>query len=431
MDMYTRVGATTRRDMDFILRTWKEPPQGSRDPQPVLPAEITRQIENALIRFRTISFQQNQQQSRQLPGRLPPSGSRDNPGFGPMVQASMNVGPNNGPGSVANPAEVAEYMTTLQQRSGTPTFHPTAPYQPPPAIRSPVMQPVQPVAQSLPVPLNGVPPNYGTHQQLNQSEVLQSKLQNEMKQIIDVLSLQKVLAVGPPNLEIEQLLATLNALMKVLNSDTLGLSHLQTMQAELAKISDRVQRGMPAQLSMLLNSAASTSQPPISLSPQVPVPPTSLHTAAPPFAELLAANPPYPIQSRSTPPPIARLPPTAAPTTRPPSITPIPLPLPAFPSISTAFQPPRNGPNAAPAWQPEFDLISQLQAAGILPPIKPTPDPPLAKSSSAGRRFGVKLDQDSITKVYVVCLGCCMRLIGGQTTCRPYLITLRRQARSV
>jgi len=378
--------------MDFILRTWKDPPQGSRDPQPVLPADITRQIENALIRFRTISFQQNQQQNRQLAGTRPASGSKE------------KAGPNNGP--VASSAEAAEYMTTLQQRPGAPNFHPGAAYQPTQATRSPVPQPVLPVAQSLPVSFNGVPPNYGAQQQqqqqLNQSAMLlQSKLQNEVKQIIEVLTLQKVLAVGPPNLEIEQLLATLNALIKVLNSEALGLSPLQTVQAELVKISDRMQKSLPAELVMLLKAA---SQPPVSQPAQAPVPATFQSTAS--FAALLSAAPPYPIHSTSTPPPIARFPLPPLQTTLPLSIAPYPLPTAAFSSIPATSQPPGNGSNAFPA-QPavEADIIAQLQAAGLLPLTNQTPAPNLylQQSRPIGRRFGVKLDQDSITKVYVAC----------------------------
>jgi pre-mRNA cleavage complex 2 protein Pcf11 len=371
MDMYSRVGAATRRDMDFILRTWKEPPQGSRDPQPVLPVDITRQIENALIRFRTISFQQNQQQTR---GRAPAPCSTDKAGYGPPAQAPTGNGP-------AAP-ETAEYMTTLQQRPGT-NINSGAAYQPPQSVRSPVPQTVLPVAPSLPVSYNGAQPNYGAQQQL--SQMLQSKLQSETKQLIDVLTLQKVLAVGPPNLEIDQLHATLDALMKVLNSGALVLSHLQTVQAELIRISERVQRGLPPELAMLIKGASQSTLP-----AQAPVPTTQLN----PLAALLTATP-YPMHSSSTPPPLARLPPT---TTLPQS-TAYSLPAAAAYSAPPAFAMPAFQPPGGPPAGGELDLIAQLQAAGLLPPANPAPKP---STHGAGGRFGVRLDQDSIMKPYVI-----------------------------
>jgi pre-mRNA cleavage complex 2 protein Pcf11 len=384
--MYSRVGATTRRDMDFILRTWKEPPQGSRDPQPVLPVDITRQIENALIRFRTISFQQNQQQSR--------TGSRPAPT--PKETAGLS-----------GPAEAAEYMTTLQQRPGTGNFHPGAAYQPPQAMRSPVPAPVLPVAQPPPVSYNGAPPNFGAQQPNQGAMLLQSKLQNEMKQIIDVLTLQKVLAVGPPNLEIDQLLGTLNALMKVLNSEALGLPHLQTIQAELAKISDRVQRGMPSDLAMLLKGVSAVPQPQ-SLPAQAPVPTSQI-----PFAALLSVAPSYPLTS--TPPPLAGLPPA------PPTTLAHPAPYPASYAMPTAFQ----GANPPPPQQGgELDLISQLQAAGLLPPTNPAPSRPVQKST--GGRYGVGLDQESIMRPYVTSGRDYVRLT-SQTTPGPDCDALRRR----
>lgn len=60
--------------MDAMLKTWKEPIPGSMDTRPVFPHEVTRTIENALIKFRTIAVQQQQQNSRNQrpPLGLPP-----------------------------------------------------------------------------------------------------------------------------------------------------------------------------------------------------------------------------------------------------------------------------------------------------------------------------------------------------------------------
>ena len=56
-DAYTLVDGMTRKSMDGMLKTWKEPVPGSMDPTPVFPLETTRVIENALIKARTAALQ--------------------------------------------------------------------------------------------------------------------------------------------------------------------------------------------------------------------------------------------------------------------------------------------------------------------------------------------------------------------------------------
>lgn len=65
MNAYTLVDAQTRRKLDEMLKTWKEPVPGSLDTRPVFPPDITRNIESALIKARTAALQQ--QQSRVQP----------------------------------------------------------------------------------------------------------------------------------------------------------------------------------------------------------------------------------------------------------------------------------------------------------------------------------------------------------------------------
>ena len=60
MNAYTLVDAQTRRKLDEMLKTWKEPVPGSLDTRPVFPPEITRSIESALIKARTAALQQEQ-----------------------------------------------------------------------------------------------------------------------------------------------------------------------------------------------------------------------------------------------------------------------------------------------------------------------------------------------------------------------------------
>lgn len=53
INAYTLVDAQTRRKLDEMLKTWKEPVPGSLDTRPVFPPNITREIESALIKART------------------------------------------------------------------------------------------------------------------------------------------------------------------------------------------------------------------------------------------------------------------------------------------------------------------------------------------------------------------------------------------
>jgi len=65
MNAYTLVDSQTRRKLDEMLKTWKEPVPGSLDTRPVFPSEITRGIESALIKARTAALQQQQARSQQ------------------------------------------------------------------------------------------------------------------------------------------------------------------------------------------------------------------------------------------------------------------------------------------------------------------------------------------------------------------------------
>lgn len=72
MDAYALVDNTTRRKMDEMLKTWKEPVPGSIDTRPVFPPDVVRPIENALIKARTEALQAHQDSMRgqqQLLGR--------------------------------------------------------------------------------------------------------------------------------------------------------------------------------------------------------------------------------------------------------------------------------------------------------------------------------------------------------------------------
>lgn len=70
MNAYTLVDGPIRKRMEEMLKTWKEPVPGSLDTRPVFPPDVTRSIENALIKARTAAVQFQQQQAKSLQGRV-------------------------------------------------------------------------------------------------------------------------------------------------------------------------------------------------------------------------------------------------------------------------------------------------------------------------------------------------------------------------
>lgn len=65
MEAYTLVDGPTRKSMEAMLKTWKEPIPGSMEARPVFLLDTVKPIENALIKARTILVQQQQQQAKQ------------------------------------------------------------------------------------------------------------------------------------------------------------------------------------------------------------------------------------------------------------------------------------------------------------------------------------------------------------------------------
>lgn len=75
MDAYSLVEPPIRRKLEEMLQTWKQPVPGSSSSTPVFPTEITRKIDNALIKARTAAVQAQQKQMKQDQAKygVPPS----------------------------------------------------------------------------------------------------------------------------------------------------------------------------------------------------------------------------------------------------------------------------------------------------------------------------------------------------------------------
>jgi hypothetical protein len=376
MEAYRHVNDRVRRDFELVLQSWKHPPQGSRDPRPVLPPEITGRIENAVVKFRSMILPDQQAPPfRQLPGR--PGVYRNSPA--PPAHISTPPGVNAGfkPPAVngtPNPVDIAELISSLQPRTGTPTFSVAPPYQPPPAVRSPIPSAAMPVPQTLPLPYMNTSPDYRSpYSPVPAPTITQHELQNEVREVLNQAGIQKLLE--PHNQDLQGLISTLEQLKVLLNSQQFGAPHLLQMQSELEKIKSRIQN----QLANVMGTVVSTPPPNLPFNP-----PT--------------ASPYPPI---STPPPIINYTPmpTSAPAPLPPGLSQPIAPQFNLAAILGSLQPPQSStPNPAPA-PPSLgnEFLDQLRAAGLLGPssaaeVHTVPGP------SAGKAFSGPLDQDSITK---------------------------------
>lgn len=232
MEVYRHNGQRVRHELEIILGTWKHPPQGSRDPRPVFPPDVTGKIESAVTAFRNITMKQQ----------------------APAQQYQQR----NTPTPIPNVTDVAEMLRSVHHRPTTPTYPMNPSYNPPPAI-----------PQSVPIQYQSTPPL-----------LTQSDLQQEVKDILQDATLKSML--DPRDLDLKQLIETLNSLKFVLDSTPLGQPTLQQMRSELAKIRTRLQPQLP---SMLANPAAqalaSHSSTPIPY-PLVSTPPAMMNIAPPP-----------------------------------------------------------------------------------------------------------------------------------------------------
>lgn len=123
MGAYTKVDNPTRRKMDEMLKTWKEPVPGSISTKPVFPPEFVRPIENALIGARNAAFAAQQssfQGQQQLLRRGPPPAAvpnRDTPT--PPNMRSPYTGPNGhipppmDPGTAQPPYPIRPHSVSL------------------------------------------------------------------------------------------------------------------------------------------------------------------------------------------------------------------------------------------------------------------------------------------------------------------------------
>jgi pre-mRNA cleavage complex 2 protein Pcf11 len=66
MDAYTLVDPFMRRKFEELLATWKDPPPTGVTAAPVFPLDVTRKLETALLRAKTLALQLEQRQQRDM-----------------------------------------------------------------------------------------------------------------------------------------------------------------------------------------------------------------------------------------------------------------------------------------------------------------------------------------------------------------------------
>ncbi|KAF2168055.1 hypothetical protein M409DRAFT_65598 [Zasmidium cellare ATCC 36951] len=119
MEAYTLVDGTTRRNMEGMLKTWKEPVPGSIDPRSVFPADTVRPIENALIKAKTAAIQHQRQPHVPFRGTATPpqhNGQFGTPPNQHIAQAHPGYGSQQPPNEVDGlKREIDSLVSRLQQ----------------------------------------------------------------------------------------------------------------------------------------------------------------------------------------------------------------------------------------------------------------------------------------------------------------------------
>ncbi|KAK4135573.1 hypothetical protein BT67DRAFT_376156 [Trichocladium antarcticum] len=142
MGAYTKVDNATRRKMDEMLKTWKEPVPGSISTKPVFPLEQVRPIENALMAARNAAFAAHQTsyqgQQQLLRGRaaVPSRDTPTPPTARPYQPPPQGQPPYLGPNGQQHPGAVlAQQPYPMHPGNGSSGIPHRATPQPAPSVK--------------------------------------------------------------------------------------------------------------------------------------------------------------------------------------------------------------------------------------------------------------------------------------------------------
>ncbi|KAL1643978.1 mRNA 3' end processing factor [Diplodia intermedia] len=347
VNTYTLVDNPTRKALEGLLRTWKQPVPESMDTRPVFPVDITRAIDNMLLKYKTVIAQQQQNQPRAA-GPFP----------GPDPRATHSPFP---PGSAARQSPA---------QNGMP-FHPPpmpARQSPAPAITLPFGMPPQAYRNS--------PVQSGTPFAPPAAPSLE-KIQGDVERLIVAAKLD--FAANPYDPEKQKRLKTFLDLQTILKAQQLPPDQLRAVEQQLATLGGAsLAPSAPVSIAPVSTPLASLGFPMPTPTPQIPSIPT-------------------PSQQSSTPAP--PVPPGA----QPPSLADL---LRGFNSATpsqnpTPAPPPASAPPAAAPVNNTFSLLDTLRAQGLLGggstpmPAFATPAP---SANTGSTRNDVELTKDSIKR---------------------------------
>ncbi|KAI9844515.1 MAG: hypothetical protein M1838_002163 [Thelocarpon superellum] len=336
MNAYTLVDGSVRKKLEEMLKTWKEPVPGSLDTRPVFPVDVTRNIENALIKARTAAVQLQQQQAKIQSGLtgIPWRGT-STPPLGPSDPRASNPIRSPQP-AFAAPATIGAYGPPPGANGyGLPGGHPQGHY---PASANQAGAPY-------------VRPGGGYAATPSGIELLNQDIENL------IASARTEFAMNPYDPGIQERLKALLDLQSILQSQSLPPEQVRMIKDQVAQLSASGRSQPQPAAQMAAPAAPPPEQPPMSSL----FPPNAL------AALLASVNPPAP----SNPPPSG------------------PGPVASQP---LSFIPP-SLPASAPAPGGESSLLASLRAAGMLPPVATPPprapaNPPAYGGAAASTMLG-------------------------------------------
>ncbi|KAI1430581.1 hypothetical protein GGR50DRAFT_191040 [Xylaria sp. CBS 124048] len=345
MDAYAMVDMATRRKLEEMLKTWKDPVPGSIDTRPVFPPDVIRPIENALIKVRTTALQQDQERMRmqqQLFGRgrpvqavpyrdtvTPPGVRSQGHVYPPLQQSSMQQHPNG---------------VTYSQPAQPPSTNSYA--SQPPGSTAPSRTTPQPPSSSA-----FQPPHMGGFS-LAQRGISIEALNEDTQRLTAILKAQ--LAQSPHDPNIQTKLKALVDLQTILQTQNLHQEQLVLVRNQIADLAVNI-RATPAH----------NTTTPVSLPNSVAVAPSS--NAAPKVSldSLFGSGALAAIMARTS----AATP--HVPTPQPPQPPqPQASQAPAIPVTAAPLPPPQSAEPQKPAASAPADpmaLLNMLRQAGILP----------------------------------------------------------------
>ena len=215
----------TRKAMEGLLRTWKQSVPESMDPRPVFSPEVTRDIENALIKYRTIAVQQAQRTQR------PPlhQGMPSRPG--------MNVPHRNTP--------------TPPQNGGryTPSNDPRVRQSAPPQQFGGQYPPGVPAASQFQAPFPD------PHQRSNSVDL--GSINADLDRLINVARTE--FSLKPTEVSVQQKLKALLDLQTILRTQTLPPAQLSQIKAQIQQLSTPPPAPAPPPTPLFGNDSSSSS----------------------------------------------------------------------------------------------------------------------------------------------------------------------------